>query len=181
MHAMNGQRSLITGAASPIGLELVRAFVDRGATVIAVDSDEEKLEVAVAALGLADSEDVITRGLDASGLGSWWDLANLVTAFYYELDVFIHVSQGPAQDSLALAIDRLGQSLRNAEATNPEAVRIVVVASDAGPAADQARHALAAAGSAIPVAGLEPGSAPEVCKRVLQIVSTPFAEGVGHE
>lgn len=91
MKRMDGKRTLVTGAAGPMGRGLVQSFLENGATVMAVDETDEEIEASIEALGLAESDDVMTRGLDEAELGSWWDLANLIAAFYDELDVFVHI------------------------------------------------------------------------------------------
>lgn len=174
MKRMEGKRTLVTGAASALGKAVVQVFVENGAMVIAADDTDEKVEKAIDALGLADSDEVITRGLDERALGSWWDLANLIAAFYHELDVFVHVPQIESVDSLAMATDRLKESLHNAVDAvdaNPGGVRVVVISSNAEESAMNAARNLARKGSNIPVNVVAPGTPHEVAKIVLELVS----------
>ena len=53
-----GQRVLVTGGATGIGLATVRAFVDAGARVVAVDRDGDRLAEAVAGLATQEGEPV---------------------------------------------------------------------------------------------------------------------------
>jgi NAD(P)-dependent dehydrogenase (short-subunit alcohol dehydrogenase family) len=169
MMTMEGKRTLVTGAASPMGREIVRVFVENGALVLAVDASDDKVEAAIDALDLPDSDDVITRGLDEEELGSWWDLANLIAAFYHELDVFVHIPQKGSTDSLALATDRLKEFLRNGDAANPGGVSVVVIASAATEAATNATRQLSGEGSNIRVEVVEPGTPHEVAKTVVEL------------
>lgn len=177
MKRMEGKRTLVTGAASAHGKAVVQVFVENGAMVIAVDDSDETVEKAVDALGLADSDEVITRGLDEGALGAWWDLANLIAAFYHELDVFVHIPQSESVDSFPMAIDRLKESLHNAhdahDALNadPDGARVVVISADAEASAMNAARDLAREGSNIPVNTVAPGTPHEVAKTVLELVS----------
>jgi hypothetical protein len=167
---MANRRTLITGAASPLGAALVRAFVDEGARVLATDASDERVEQAMAALGLDDCDEVITRGHDESSLGAWWDLSNLIAAFYDQLDVFVHVPQLQPGASLPLAIGRLEQALWNAEEAAPGGTCVVVVAPGSASAAKQAEAALARDGAAIRVHAIEPEAPAEVARRVVDLV-----------
>jgi hypothetical protein len=180
MKRMEGKRTLVTGAASAHGKAVVQVFVENGAMVIAVDDSDEKVEKAVDALGLADSDEVITRELDEGALGAWWDLANLIAAFYHELDVFVHIPQNESVDSFPMAIDRLKESLHNVHDANyahdalnadPDGARVVVVSADAEASAMNAARDLAREGSNIPVNTVAPGTPHEVAKTVLELVS----------
>jgi len=171
MKSMDGKRTLVTGAASALGSAVVRAFVENGARVLAVDATDERVESAVDALGLADSNDVITRGMDESDLGSWWDLANLIAAFYDELDAFVQVPQAESIDSLPMAIERLKQSLSSAEQANRGEVSIVVISSSAEESAHNAARELASEGSKIRVSALEPGVPDEIAANVVELVT----------
>ena len=171
MGCMEGRRTLIVGAASPIGSEIMRAFVGSGAMVLAVDATDEKIEAAVEALGMADSDQVITRELDESDLGSWWDLANLVDAFFDELDVFVYIPKIDTADSLSMAIDRLKQSLLNADQANPGGVSIVVISTSAEEPVNAAAGEFAREGSNIRVNALQPGAPNDVVAAVIEIVS----------
>jgi NAD(P)-dependent dehydrogenase (short-subunit alcohol dehydrogenase family) len=51
MSLLDGQRAVITGAASGIGLATARRFVEEGASVVLLDIDEDKLVKAAAELG----------------------------------------------------------------------------------------------------------------------------------
>lgn len=51
MALLEGQKAVITGAASGIGLATARRFVEEGASVVLLDIDEDKVEKAAAELG----------------------------------------------------------------------------------------------------------------------------------
>jgi NAD(P)-dependent dehydrogenase (short-subunit alcohol dehydrogenase family) len=171
MEGLEGKRTLVTAAASAVGSAVVRALVDAGAMVVAVDTTDERVEKAVAALGLADSDDVITRGLDASNLGSWWDLANLIAAFYDELDVFVYIPQNGSTDSLPMAIGRLKPYLLNADAARPESVAVIVVSAFDEEGLKQAASELAGEGSSIRVRRVEPAAPPDVARAAVELAS----------
>jgi hypothetical protein len=171
MRSLEGKRTLITGAASEPGSAIVRAFVESGAMVVATGDTDEQIETAIEALGLADSDDVITRALDESDLGSWWDLANLIAAFYDELDVFVHIPRVESADSLSMGIDRMKQYLKNADDANPGEVCVVVVSHTGEPAADQTARELTSEGSNIRVYSVAPNASPKIADIVLDRVS----------
>lgn len=171
MQGLNGRQTLVTGAASPIGRAIVREFVEKGAMVVAVDATDDEVEKAIDDLGLSDADEVITRGLDDSDLGSWWDLANLIGAFYHELHVFVHIPQKQASESLPIAIDRLKESLKNADTASPGGVSIVVVSEDSDDLAEKTARDLAEAQSNIRVSSLKPGPPSEVAKAIAKRVS----------
>jgi len=163
-------RTLITGAASPLGAALTQAFVDEGARILATDATDESVEAAMAALGLGDCDEVITRGHDDAALGAWWDLANLIAAFYDQLDVFVHMPRQQADASLPLAIRRLKQALWNAEDAAPGSACVVVVAPGSAAVASDAEAALARDGATIPVHAVEPDASPAAVRRIVDLV-----------
>ena len=172
MERLQGKRTLVTGAASELGSEIVRSFVESGAMVVATDATDEQIETAIEALGLADSDDVITRALDESSLGSWWDLANLIAAFYDELDVFVHIPEVESTDSLSMGIDRLKQYLKNADVSNPGEISVVVVSHTGELSANNATREFANEGSNIKVHSIEPQSPPsKLANIILDLVS----------
>jgi len=123
MKRLDGMRALVSGGACEVGGEVVRALVENGASVVAVDSTDELIEAAIASLGLDDPEDVFTRGLDATDLGSWWDLSNLIGAYFHALDVFVHVAEPRAtKRARELSIDEL----RNAQASSAESFLMAI-------------------------------------------------------
>ena len=123
MNRLEGKRALVTGGASAVGSAVVRALVDQGAMVVAVDTTDERIEQAVESLGLEDSDAVVTRGLDAPDFLSWWDLANFVISYYQELDVFVHITECKcAKPALGLGI----QELREAQATSTESFLLAI-------------------------------------------------------
>jgi NAD(P)-dependent dehydrogenase (short-subunit alcohol dehydrogenase family) len=167
---MESRRTLITGVASPVGTALLQAFLAEGARVLATDAEEARVEEQVAALGLEDCDDVITRGLDDSSLGSWWDLSNLIAAFYDELDVFVHVPEHDAASSLPLAIDRLKQALWNAADSGPDGACVVLIAGSSEAALERAGRELARDGAPVRIHAVEPGTPASVAKRVVELV-----------
>jgi len=113
MQRLDGMRALVSGGASEIGSQIVRGLLEHGASLVAVDSTDQRIEEAIAALGLDDPDEVVTRGLDATDLGSWWDLANLIDAYFHALDLFVHVTEPrAAKPARELGIDewRLAQA-----------------------------------------------------------------------
>ena len=168
MAGIEGKQTLVTGAASEVGRAIVQALVAEGARVIAVDTTDEAAEQATLELGLADADEVITRGLDDSDLGGWWDLSNLIAAFYHELDAFVHLPQGRASESLPLAVDRLKAAFANAAEAEPGRVSIVVVARDADEAASSAASKLRNEGLEVRLHALEPGDPDATAKTVVE-------------
>lgn len=157
MQRLDGKRALVTGAASEIGSAIVRAFVEQGAMVVAVDQDEEEVEKAVASLGLDDPDDVVARDLDATDLASWWDLANFAGSYFHALDVFVHFggargeaaapkttrdlsmqeldgAQSLGARSLSIAVNRLHEYLRNAANDTEDGASVIVVSPPCGEA-----------------------------------------------
>lgn len=171
MKSLEGKQTLVTGAASELGSAVVRAFVEQGAMVVATDATDERIEAAIERLGLADSDAVITRELDESDLGSWWDLSNLIIAFYNELDIFVHIPQTESAESLSMAIDRLKQSLKNADIAKPGEGSVVVVSRDGEPSATHVARELAGEGLNLQVCSVEPGAASKVAAIVLNLVA----------
>jgi NAD(P)-dependent dehydrogenase (short-subunit alcohol dehydrogenase family) len=171
MKSLEGKRTLVTGAASELGSAIVRAFVESGAMVVATGATDEQIETAIEALGLADSDDVITRALDESDLGSWWDLANLIAAFYDELDVFVHIPLVESADSLSMGIDRMKQYLKNADDANPGEGSVVVVSGTGEPSANHAARELAHEGAKIRVYSVEPDAPTKTVDIILDLVS----------
>jgi len=171
MDGIEGRQTLVTGAATPVGRAVVEDLVAAGARVIAVDATDETVEQAIEELGLADADEVITRGLDEGELGSWWDLSNLIAAFYHELDAFVHIPKGPTRESLPKAVDRLKLALQNAELSEPGRVSIVVVSSDAEETLRSVANQLTEEGSGIRVSALEPGEPSATAKSVLERIS----------
>ena len=172
MRSLEGKRTLVTGAASELGSAIVRAFVESGAMVVATGATDEQIETAIEALGLADSDDVITRALDESDLGSWWDLANLIAAFYDELDVFVHIPLVDSADSLSMGIDRMKRYLKNADNANPGEVCVVCVSHAGEPSANQAARELASEGSNIRVYSVAPDPSAKIADIVLDRMSS---------
>jgi NAD(P)-dependent dehydrogenase (short-subunit alcohol dehydrogenase family) len=109
--------ALVSGGASEIGSEILRSLVEQGASVVAVDSTEERIDEAVASLGLDDPDEVFTSALDTTDLVSWWDLANLIASYFHTLDLFVHVAEpAPAKPARELSVDEF----RQAQATSAE-------------------------------------------------------------
>jgi len=91
MQDLKDVSALVSGAASPVGTEVVRELASRGAKVLAADSSEELLDEAIAKLGLDHADEIFTHELEGSDFVSWWDLANLVAAYLPSLHFFVHV------------------------------------------------------------------------------------------
>jgi NAD(P)-dependent dehydrogenase (short-subunit alcohol dehydrogenase family) len=150
---LEGKTALVTHAAGEIGSAIVREFVAQGATVIATDSTDERVEDAVASLGLQDSIDVVTRSLDVGQLAAWWDLANFVVGFVDELDVLVHCPGSEEQaprarvESLRMAVERLQQPLVDAANDREAGSSIIVISppSSDAPGSDVAAHDAATA------------------------------------
>jgi NAD(P)-dependent dehydrogenase (short-subunit alcohol dehydrogenase family) len=176
MAEIKGMQTLVTGAATEVGRAVVRAFVESGARVIAVDTTDEEVERAIDELGLADADEVITRGLDDRDLGSWWDLSNLIAAFYHELDALVHIPQGTAGESLPFAVDRLKESLAYADLASPGAASIVLLASAADETAkatlEDVASRLAEEGSGVCVSALEQAAPNDTAAAVVERVSS---------
>lgn len=172
MREIEDRRTLVTGAATPVGRAIVAKLVDAGARVIAVDATDEAVEQAIDELGLAEADEVITRGLDDSDLGSWWDLSNLIAAFYHELDAFVHLPKGPTSASLPKAVDRLKQALKNADLAAPGGVSIVVVSSEVDETVESIASQLIEEGSGIRVSSIEPGEPSTTAKAVVECIAT---------
>ena len=123
MQRLDGLRVLVSGGASEIGSQVVRSLVEQGASVVAVDSTAERIDGAIASLGLDDPDEIFTQALDATDLASWWDLANLVTSYHHSLDLFVHVAEPrPGKPALELGIDEF----RQAQATSLESFLMAV-------------------------------------------------------
>ena len=60
--------------------EVIRELVERGASVLAADSTEERIEEAIGKLELDDPDEIFTHALEGGDVVSWWDLANLIAA-----------------------------------------------------------------------------------------------------
>jgi hypothetical protein len=133
------------------------------------------------AIGLGDADEVITRGLDEASLGSWWDLANLIAAYYHALDVFVHVPAGAPATSMPMAIARLGEALANAEAESPGGSAIYVVSEDAGAASPELLRALERVDPGIPLEVVHPGPADAVVSQILDRVAGPVSPSQSRE
>jgi NAD(P)-dependent dehydrogenase (short-subunit alcohol dehydrogenase family) len=77
---------LITGAASGIGLETARQFVERGATVVGTDVDENALKEAINNLGC----NFIPKICDVSQKEQLVSISNFVEANFPKLDVLVN-------------------------------------------------------------------------------------------
>jgi hypothetical protein len=146
---LEGRQTVVTGAASPAGRAIVAALAREGAMVIATDVTDGRVEQAMAAIGLAEADEVITRRLEETRLGSWWDLANLVDAYYHALDLLVHVPAGDVSASLPHAVARLEHALANAEVEGRGRASVLVVSDAAGAGTAEAARALAAPGHGV--------------------------------
>ncbi len=110
MESLEGIRFLVTGAASPIGSALLEEFARGGASLLAADADEDELDAAIARL--AEPDDVFSHVLEGDDVVSWWDLTNLVAAYFHCLNVFIHIARPlPEVPVRALRPDALGAAM----------------------------------------------------------------------
>ncbi len=117
MENFNGICALVSGGASEIGSEVIRALAERGASVLAVDSTEERIAAAIAGLGLADPDAILTSELDGADLFSWYDLGNLVGSYFHTLHLFVHVAEpSPPESARKLNVD----AVRSAQSTSSE-------------------------------------------------------------
>ena len=136
--------ALVSGAASPIGSALMRELTRGGASVLAADSSEEVLESAVEQLD--EPDEVFSHVLEGGDVVSWWDLANLVGAYFNTLNVFVHIAepiapvpvrtlgvdalraaQSASTDSFVTAIARLEKYLVEASREDEIGARVVAV------------------------------------------------------
>ena len=115
MKDLDGVCALVSGGASAVGSEVIRELVHRGASVLAVDSTEERIEEAIAKLSLENPDEIFTHALEGGDLVSWWDLGNLIAAYFHTLNLFVHVAEpAPSVPARTLALD----VLREAEKTS---------------------------------------------------------------
>ena len=115
MKDLDGVCALVSGGASAVGSEVIRELVHRGASVLAVDSTEERIEEAIAKLGLENPDEIFTHALEGGDLVSWWDLGNLIAAYFHTLNLFVHV----AEPTTSVPARTLGLDvLREAEKTS---------------------------------------------------------------
>ena len=115
MKNLEGVCALVSGGASAVGSEVIRELVNRGASVLAVDSAEERIDEAIAKLGLENPDEIFTHALEGGDLVSWWDLGNLIAAYFHTLNLFVHVAEPtPSAPARTLGLD----VLREAEKTS---------------------------------------------------------------
>jgi len=123
MENLSGICALVSGGASEVGSQLIRELAHRGASVLAADSDEEQLEKTIAGLGLDNPDEIFTHVLEGGDLVSWWDLGNLVAAYFHTLHLFIHI----AEEKPAVPVRTLGQeALREAQAVSTDSLLTAV-------------------------------------------------------
>ncbi|MFO0906028.1 MAG: SDR family NAD(P)-dependent oxidoreductase [Pirellulales bacterium] len=89
MSDWKGKVVLVTGGSSGLGLELVRAFAERGATVVAVARQVERLEAAVASASTASGR-VVGWPCDVTNDEEVARLREQVTTQFGRLDVLIN-------------------------------------------------------------------------------------------
>ena len=109
--------ALVSGAASEIGMETVRILAGQGASVLAVDSNEEKVQAAIESLDLQKPEDVLVSELEGGDFFSWYDLGNLIGAYFNTLNVFVHIGASSLGES---ARTLNVEALRQAEAASSD-------------------------------------------------------------
>ena len=117
MENLEGVCALVTGGAGEVGSEVIRELVKRGASVLAADSTEERIDEAIARLGLDDPEEIFTHALEGGDVVSWWDLANLIGAYFNTLNFFVHIAEPSRSVPVrTLALD----ALREAQAVSTD-------------------------------------------------------------
>ncbi len=103
-----GKIAIVTGAASGIGAALASALVARGAAVVGVDRDAERLAAAGARLGAGAFEPCV---LDLADPGSYRDLVEEVACQRGRLDLVFNnagiVAGGELADMEEAAIERM--------------------------------------------------------------------------
>lgn len=146
MQSLEGVHALVSGAASELGSQVVRALAERGAAILAADAGEERVEAAIAELGLEDPDAIFVHDLEGNDVVAWWDLANLVGSYFHTLHVFVHVcppippvpvraigaeplraAQAASTDSLVNAMARLEKYLLAAAEEDARGARVVAV------------------------------------------------------
>lgn len=86
---MNGKSVLITGAASGIGLELARAFLEEGARVAILDRNEQSLQTAIDSLGGA-GDDRIGLACDVTDEAAFLATIDRAIEHFQGIDVLIN-------------------------------------------------------------------------------------------
>lgn len=116
MQNLDGVCALVSGSASEIGSEVIRELANRGASVLAADSTEERVQEALAALGLADADEIFAHALEGGDVVSWWDLANLIGSYFHTLHLFVHVADRvPGAAVRGLGVDALREAQTSTE------------------------------------------------------------------
>lgn len=154
MENLEGICALVSGGASPVGSEVIRELVWRGAAVLAADSTEERIDEAIAKLGLDDPDEIFTHALEGGDVVSWWDLANLVGSYFHTLHFFVHVAElQPRVPVRALDLE----ALRKGQAASTESFWTAIARLEKYLIAASEEHRVGACAVAVvPAAGDDP-------------------------
>lgn len=115
MGQLDGRRVLVTGAADGIGRGIVDLFVAEGASVIAVDIDDDKL---ISTFGSKTHIHPIVKDLTLPGAGK--DLVRAADQYLGGLDILINNAGIPGQ--LGMLSDTTDENWRQVFDTNVDAV-----------------------------------------------------------
>lgn len=86
MSRFEGFTAVVTGGAQGLGYQIVKKLVAEGATVIAIDCQEEKIKNSCAEIG----EKAIPWVMDIADEQSWIDLYDHIKNTYGELDILVN-------------------------------------------------------------------------------------------
>ena len=90
---VKGKNIMITGATSGIGLELVKSFSSKGANIIMLGKDEDKLDEVYDEVSTYSGKNLIIksdlRELDEKGA---IQISNEIKKYYENIDGLIHLS-----------------------------------------------------------------------------------------
>jgi 3(or 17)beta-hydroxysteroid dehydrogenase len=96
MPEFGGKAVLVTGGGSGIGLACVRAFAERGATVMAADIDSAATDLAIRGLG----ERVSSAYIDVREESDWLRLSQVVIDRLGRLDILVNAAGALLQASI---------------------------------------------------------------------------------
>lgn len=87
---LDGKVAVVTGASKNIGLEVVRAFAEAGATVVAVARGAERLERRMAALAKDTGGRIVSLVADVTDRASVEQLVDHVHAEFTQVDILVN-------------------------------------------------------------------------------------------